>query len=426
MSVPTTAVDLDTTASNNSPAGSEAIGTSLDDYLRALSAIIKQLASQGSSIASAGTITPAANGSYFSVTGTTTITTIASANSWNGREIALVFSGALTLTHNASTLILPGGASITTASGDVAYMVQESAGAWRCSSYQKANGSSISLGYTVGTGANNLVQLNGSAQLPAVDGSLLTGIAVGGQIQGAFKNLQSSATGTSASVSVSYDEIALEDGSNAYVTARSGSLTINSAGSGANGLDTGTLAASTWYSVWVIRKPDGTTAGLISLSATAPTMPSGYTFKARVGWIRTDGTGNKYPLSFVQFGRRIQYKVASGSNVTGLPQMASGAAGSATVPTWVAIGVGSFVPSTATSIKVAIAINASMAMILAPNNSYGNHTSSTAPPPYIYGNTSVNYPNSVTLDISLESQNIYWGNSGAGAIVSCYGWEDSL
>ena len=30
------------------------------------------------------------------------------------------FSGALTLTHNATSLILPGGASITTAAGDVA------------------------------------------------------------------------------------------------------------------------------------------------------------------------------------------------------------------------------------------------------------------------------------------------------------------
>lgn len=42
MPVPTTIADLNVTASLNSPAGSEAIGTSLDDYIRAHGAIIKQ------------------------------------------------------------------------------------------------------------------------------------------------------------------------------------------------------------------------------------------------------------------------------------------------------------------------------------------------------------------------------------------------
>ena len=36
------------------------------------------------------------------------------------------------------------------------------------------------LGLVIGTSANNIVQLNGSGQLPAVDGSLLTGISGGG------------------------------------------------------------------------------------------------------------------------------------------------------------------------------------------------------------------------------------------------------
>ena len=42
MPVPTSIADLDSTAANNSPAGSDSIGTSLDDYLRAHAAIIKQ------------------------------------------------------------------------------------------------------------------------------------------------------------------------------------------------------------------------------------------------------------------------------------------------------------------------------------------------------------------------------------------------
>lgn len=42
MPVPSSITDLDSTIANNSPAGSDAIGTTLDDYLRAHAGIIKQ------------------------------------------------------------------------------------------------------------------------------------------------------------------------------------------------------------------------------------------------------------------------------------------------------------------------------------------------------------------------------------------------
>ena len=58
-----------------------------------------------------------------------------------------------------------------------------------------------------------------------------------------------------------------------------------------NGLDAGTEAASTWYYVWLIW--NGTLLrGLLSTSATAPTMPSGYTWKALIGVLRNDGSSN--------------------------------------------------------------------------------------------------------------------------------------
>jgi hypothetical protein len=43
MAVPTSVSDLDAVAANNSPSGSEPIGTNLDNYLRAHAAIIKQV-----------------------------------------------------------------------------------------------------------------------------------------------------------------------------------------------------------------------------------------------------------------------------------------------------------------------------------------------------------------------------------------------
>jgi hypothetical protein len=243
-------------------------------------------------------------------------------------------------------------------------------------------------------------------------------------VQGAFKNLQLSTTGLGVSISVSADELVVESSGNAYETLRNVNLTtFYSNGATANGLDTGSLAASTWYSVWVIYN-GSITAGLLSLSATAPTMPGGYTHKARVGWIRTDSSGNKYPLSMIQLGRSARYKVAAGSNVTALPQMATGVQGSATTPTWVGVAVASFVPTTAAKIGVmmvgALGINNQVGC--APNNSYGAVNTNNSPPIAIY-NTSSTQSNQ-SGDIVLESANIYWASSSAPLI--CTGWEDNL
>lgn len=241
-------------------------------------------------------------------------------------------------------------------------------------------------------------------------------------VQGLFKNLQASSTGTNATVTETLDEIVVEDSNGFYKTIKSISLSINTASSGANGLDTGAVATSTWYSKWVIYNPaTNTAAGLISLSATAPAMPSGYTFKARTGWIRTDGTANKYPLSFVQFGRNVRYKVAAGSNLAAIPIISSGAVGSVTIPTWVAVGVSNFVPPTASQIMVQAYSNGASGVIVAPNNSYGAYNSANTPPLTAWGGEAV----CVMGSLALESTNLYV----AGVVstqVNVSGWEDNL
>lgn len=97
---------------------------------------------QGSDIASAGTIA-IGEGGYFNVTGTTTITDIDPSTDKAGRTFRLKFADALTLTHNATTLILPSGANITTATGDVATFVSEGSDAVRCVDYTKASGQAV-------------------------------------------------------------------------------------------------------------------------------------------------------------------------------------------------------------------------------------------------------------------------------------------
>ncbi len=42
MPVPSSAADLSTAIASNSPAGTDAIGTSMDDYLRAISGILSR------------------------------------------------------------------------------------------------------------------------------------------------------------------------------------------------------------------------------------------------------------------------------------------------------------------------------------------------------------------------------------------------
>lgn len=88
----------------------------------------------------------------------------------------------------------------------------------------------------------------------------------------------------------------VRDSTNAFDILVSSTLTVNFAANGANGLDTGTFAASTGYYLFVLYDATQTNgvASLASLSATAPTMPSvnGVTYShfRCVGWVLADGS----------------------------------------------------------------------------------------------------------------------------------------
>lgn len=71
------------------------------------------------------------------VTGTTTITGLGTVAAGMFRRLR--FAGILTLTHNGTSLILPGAVNITTAAGDIAEFISEGSGNWRCVNYQKAS-----------------------------------------------------------------------------------------------------------------------------------------------------------------------------------------------------------------------------------------------------------------------------------------------
>ena len=108
----------------------------------------------------------------------------------------------------------------------------------------------------------------------------------GGPVPAGFKNLLvvNDATTANTKMDVTADYVCVQTTSNIAYGLNSVSVVIDCTTNGANGLDAGGLANSTWYSIWVIYNPaTATIAGLMSTSASSPTMPSGYTAKARLG-----------------------------------------------------------------------------------------------------------------------------------------------
>ncbi|MBV9548263.1 MAG: DUF2793 domain-containing protein [Alphaproteobacteria bacterium] len=124
-----------------------------------------------SSIASAATCDIGGAGTLvLAVTGSTTITSFGTVAN---RLRLLRFAGALTLTHNATSLILPGGADIVTAAGDTAMFSSDAAGNWRCRHYSRADGRMVNMAAPVFTGTltaaaanfSGAVSLNAAAPL---------------------------------------------------------------------------------------------------------------------------------------------------------------------------------------------------------------------------------------------------------------------
>lgn len=84
------------------------------------------------------------------------------------------------------------------------------------------------------------------------------------------------------------------DSTNTYDMVLSSPVTISSARRGLNGLDAGTIAASTDYWIHLISDPVSglPTGAMLSLSATTPSMPLGYGVSRMIGWWSTNGSAN--------------------------------------------------------------------------------------------------------------------------------------
>lgn len=137
-----------TTAASNASVGSinwaegQAPST-VNDSARYTMADVKAEWYQAADLASGSTVNiGAAVGGYMHITGTTTITAFDTID--KGIRRWLKFDGALTLTHNATTLILPNGVNIVTSAKDMALFISEGSGNWRCLVYTPASPAAFS------------------------------------------------------------------------------------------------------------------------------------------------------------------------------------------------------------------------------------------------------------------------------------------
>lgn len=239
---------------------------------------------KGADVASATTLTLGDDGNYFDITGTTTVTSIATKGV--GTRVLLQFDAALTLTHSAADLVLPTGANITTAAGDHFEFVEYATGDWRCTGYSLANGRALTV-----SAPTSGEFFRGH----------ITGLTLSNNVSDASNDIDI-ATGSAGS-----------DGATSVLMTLASGITkrIDAAwavGTNQGGLDTGSVTLNTYYYVWLIRRSDtGVVDVLLSASATSPTMPTSYDQKRRIGWLLTNASSQI--IGFVQQGDEFLYKV---------------------------------------------------------------------------------------------------------------------
>jgi hypothetical protein len=222
---------------------------------------------------------------------------------------------------------------------------------------------------------------------------------------------------------VNADNAILTDANGDYIITGLVDLTIDSGVVGANGIDSGILTVSTWYYDFLIS--NGTTvAGLISLSSTNPTLPTGYTYKYRIGSIVTDSVAPSFER-LIRYGDRTGYKVVAGSTTPNLPILISGSTGNVSTPSYTTVSTSAFVPPTAKTISIVSINNGSSATsITAPSADYGPANSLTNTP--LINHASSTNTGSRQSEILLETSNIYHASNNANTLLACIGWTDKV
>jgi hypothetical protein len=355
----------------------ENIGSGLQDdgagNLRANATIVEVSTNQ--------TITSANHLNRFIATGTLTFTLPAAHTLWDGFGFWIeAFTGSQTIAPQSGDTIKgnASGASIIIPAGCAAFITTDAAGS--------------GVWYVEGMQATSM---------PVTGGSFTNLIAT------------NDAVTPNTKWDVSATELVLTNSTGGAVRLVNIAWVIDATTNGLNGLDTGSLAANTWYYHYAIANENGSVGGLLSLSSTAPALPSGYTFVKRLGSIRTDGSAHFKAMN----QRGAQHQL---TNAAGYPIIASG------VQLLAAFSTAAGAPPTAYSVRGILAFIGSSG---AAASVYAG-TGGTIPVAQTQNNiTSATISTSTTFDVIPDTPGfLYYAANGSGPLADLYiaGYFDSI
>lgn len=227
-------------------------------------------------------------------------------------------------------------------------------------------------------------------------------------------------------IDITADQIVMQNSQGQYITRGTPvapvSFSINYTTTGAGGFDgaNGTsFQASTFYNNYAIDNGIAPN-GLGSVSATAPTMPSGYSYKCRLGTTETDVSGNFYRA--LQFGS--SYRVTSTTPTAELRLITNlGSAGA-----WTQQSLANFVPPTATHVTMTVQSGFGGSVGIAPDGNYGTPGTTTNPAPCGASASATGASGLIysQCDILLETQAFWFWSNTSNNQAFLYGWTDKV
>jgi hypothetical protein len=387
----------------------------------------------------------------------------------DGEIVWLCADGVSVITHGASLICL-GGVNLTTAAGDIIVLRGEASGVVRMTAFHRASGQPLAV---PSTGLESQHKLNDIFQVTSNSAVSFTADAAafvdsaGYAKRFASLSLQAdlSQSGPSGLVTGSeasgtwYFGFGWAKASPVTAVAVTMDITTDAVSQTSHGMANGTpvkfagtlptgLVAGTQYfireastnSYRLCATPGGTAIDLtvsngsgitvteqpmmvLDPSYTAPTTPSGYSYKLYLGAVKNDGSSNL--LRTIKRGLDVDYIV--GTLPTALPQLFSGALGTyhLTAPTWADAALTTLVP-TAVATRVRGTLTSATngyAAQLAPNSSYGGSGSTTNPCPVCcVGITAVG--DARPFDLQIESANLKVA-SQANTAGWIRGWKEA-
>lgn len=202
------------------------------------------------------------------------------------------------------------------------------------------------------------------------------------------------------------------DSSGVYQLESDASITINAAANGLNGLDTGSLAASTLYKVFMVADPvTQQPIGAMISASSSPLLPYGYSVYKLIGYIATDASSH-FLLGYWTAGNSAYRKF-----VYDAPQATAITAGADTSYTGVVLTA--FVPAVAnTPVSIAFDMTPSAASRIFYMQPYGAtgdavKITSQVTAVHVTGNAEV----FARLNSGVPTINYKWSAGGGDAVA---------